>query len=153
MPCGRDDGGPITTLAPVLVAMKSVAFLAAGLWACAAVEVPGYQDKYPPLPGTERYTPESLIRNFEHVFDDEILEAIHKELMPLDSLAKGSGALRNSKRVTFWIGGDREPRCAVERAVKILEEVSRDHAALACHAAAAAAAAAAPAAAAAASIA
>lgn len=34
---------------------------------CVAVELPGtqYWDRYPPLPGTSRYTPESLVRNFE----------------------------------------------------------------------------------------
>ena len=80
-----------------------------------AVEVPGYQDKYPPLPGTERGSPESLVRNFEHVFEDELLEA-------MDELARGSGALRNSKRVTFWLGRERAPRCAIERAAKVLEK-------------------------------
>ena len=93
---------------------------------CAAVEVPGYQDQYQPLPGTARGTPESLVRNFEDIFDEQMLEALHKELEPLDSIAKGSGALRNSKRVTFWLGREREPRCAVERAVKLLEEVRPD---------------------------
>lgn len=59
----------------------------------------------------------------QNVLNDEILAAVDKELQPMDELAKGSGALRNSKRVTFWIGGDKEPRSAVERMVKILEDV------------------------------
>ena len=100
-----------------------IGLLVGVIHACAGVEVPGYQDKYQPLPGTERYTPESLVRNFENIFDEQMLEALHKELEPLDTIAKGSGALRNSKRVTFWLGSEREPRCAVERAVKLLEEV------------------------------
>ena len=84
-----------------------------------AVEVPGYQDKYPPLPGTERGSPESLVRNFEDVFADELLEAMDAELAAMDELARGSGALRNSKRVTFWLGRERAPRCAIERAAKV----------------------------------
>ena len=87
-----------------------------------AVEVPGYQDKYPPLPGTERGSPESLVRNFEDVFEDELLEAMDAELEAMDELARGSGALRNSKRVTFWLGRERAPRCAIERAAKVLEK-------------------------------
>ena len=103
--------------------IRQIALLAGAIHVCAAVELAEYWDKYRPLPGTERYTPESLVRNFEDIFDEQMLEALHKELEPLDSLAKGSGALRNSKRVTFWLGREREPRCAVERAVKLLEEV------------------------------
>ena len=100
-----------------------IGLLAGAIHVCAAVELPDYQDKYRPLPGTERYTAESLVRNFENMFDEQMLAALHKELEPLDNIAKGSGALRNSKRVTFWLGREREPRCAVERAVKLLEEV------------------------------
>lgn len=66
------------------------------------------------------------MRNFEDVFNEQLLEALYKELEPLDSIAKNSGALRNHKRVTFWLDREREPRCAVERAVKLLEEV-RSH--------------------------
>lgn len=110
--------------------LSRMGLLAGAIHVCAAVEVSGYGDeylkKYQPLPGTERGTPESLVRNFENIFDEQMLEALYKELEPLDSIAKGSGALRNSKRVTFWLDREREPRCAVERAVKLLEEVRPD---------------------------
>ena len=79
--------------------LRRMGLLAGAIHVCAAVEVPGYQDEYKPLPGTERYSAESLVRNFEDVFDEQMLEALHRELEPLDSIAKGSGALRNSKRV------------------------------------------------------
>ena len=119
--CVRVEHGARTLLGKRMI--RQIGLLAGAIHVCAAVEVAGYMDQYRPLPGTERYTPESLVRNFENIFDEQMLEALHKELEPLDSIAKGSGALRNSKRVTFWLGREREPRCAVERAVKLLEEV------------------------------
>ena len=99
--------------------------LAAGLLLCgltAAVEVPGWD--YPPLPGTARKTPESLVRVFEDVFDDEMLAAIDAEIPALDHLAANSGALRNHKRVTFWRGRNARPRFGMERMVKLLEDLT-----------------------------
>jgi hypothetical protein len=88
----------------------------------AGVEVPGYTDKYPPLPGTLPGDPKSLVRNWENVFNDEVLEAMDKEFEEIDLAAKHRGGLRNSKRVTFWIGKETKPRFAIERAVKLLEK-------------------------------
>lgn len=87
-----------------------------------AVEVPGYEQRYPPLPGTQRGTPQSLVRDFEDVFGDEMIDALDAEWAEVDELARSSPGLRNSKRVTFWLGRDQKPRFAIERAVKLLED-------------------------------
>eukprot|EP01052_Picozoa_sp_SAG31_P005765 SAG31_NODE_258_length_18937_cov_61.688555_20_plen_161_part_00 len=87
-----------------------------------AVEVPGWD--YPPLPGTARKTPESLVRVYEDVFSEEMLAAIDIEVPVLDHLAHNFGSLRNHKRVTFWRGRHGSPRFAIERMIKLLEQVT-----------------------------
>ena len=95
----------------------------AALQLALSVELPQIQNwarERPPLPGTERGAPESLLRDWENFFADELLEAVDKEIEALDAF--GASGLRNNKRVTFWLGREREPRCAIERAAKVLEE-------------------------------
>ena len=81
-------------------------------------------DAHAPLPGTERGSPESFVRNFENVFAEELIEALLRELQPLDAMAKVAGTLPFGKRQTFWIGRDQPPRCAAERAIKLLQELT-----------------------------
>jgi hypothetical protein len=81
-------------------------------------------DAQAPLPGTARGSPESFVRNFENVFAEELVEALLRELQPLDAMAKVGGTLPFGKRQTFWIGRDQPPRCAAERAIKLLQELT-----------------------------
>ena len=79
-------------------------------------------DVQAPLPGTARGSPESFVRNFENVLAEELVEALLHELHPLDAMANAGGTLPFGKRQTFWIGRDQAPRCAAERAIKLLQE-------------------------------
>lgn len=99
--------------------------LAAVSAGCTAGPMGGFMDDaHAPLPGTERGSPESFVRNFENVFAEELVEALLRELQPLDAMAKVGGTLPFGKRQTFWIERDQPPRCAAERAIKLLQELT-----------------------------
>ena len=78
----------------VTLRISAVVLLLTAAGLSSAVEVPGWD--YPPLPGTARGTMDSLMLQYEDVFNDEMLAAIDKEIPALDYLAANSGALRNS---------------------------------------------------------
>ena len=85
----------------------------------------GFMDEvHAPLPGTARGSPESFVRNYENVFAEELLEALLRELQPLDTMAKAGGLLAFGKRQTFWIDRNQPPRCAAERAIKLLQDLT-----------------------------
>lgn len=106
----------------VTLRISAVVLLLTAAGLSSAVEVPGWD--YPPLPGTARGTMDSLMLQYEDVFNDEMLAAIDKEIPALDYLAANSGALRNSKRVTFWRGRNAKPRFAIENMIKLLEQIT-----------------------------
>jgi hypothetical protein len=81
-------------------------------------------DVQSPLPGTERGSPESYVRNFESVFAEELLEALLRELAPLDTMGNTETRLPFGKRQTFWTALNEPPRFAAERAVKLLQELT-----------------------------
>ena len=75
-----------------------------------------------PLPGALFGSTDALVRTYEEVFSEELLEQLIKEAPELDKVGR-SRLLKNSKRQTFWMPmghGAPKARFAIEHAVNLL---------------------------------
>ncbi len=75
-----------------------------------------------PLPGALYGSADALVRTYDEVFSDELLEQLIQEAPQLDKVGR-SRLLKNNKRQTFWMPmgvGAPKPRFAIEHAVNLL---------------------------------
>ena len=75
-----------------------------------------------PLPGALYGSADALVRTYEDVFSEELLEQLIKEAPELDKVGR-SRLLSNNKRQTFWMPmgvGAPKPRFGIEHAVNLL---------------------------------
>ena len=80
--------------------------------------------QYQPLPGAAKGSVAALLQVHENVFTSDLLAAMDGEIDAFDKWGTTRTQLVNSKRVTYWRGRDKPARCAIERAVKLLEELT-----------------------------
>jgi len=85
------------------------------------LQVPGFERDG--VPGAQ--TPEEqLVKVYEGVFTEEFLKLLESEAVPLNEAAEQLGTLKNNKRATLWLPFGKAPRCAAERAIETLRDVT-----------------------------
>ena len=85
------------------------------------LQVPGFERGGVPNAQTPE---ETLLKVYESVFAEEFLQLLESEAVPLNEAAESLGTLRNNKRATLWLPFNKKPRCAAERAIHTLRDVT-----------------------------